>query len=93
VFCREDGRHLDPDLFSRTFLGLAAEAGLPRIRLHDLRHTHASIGLNAGVPLKVISERLGHADPEYTMRQYIHALPGMQKEAAAKIASIVLPQS
>lgn len=56
-------------------------AGVPR-RLHDLRHTHATLLLKAGVPIKVVSERLGHATPGFTMATYQHVLPGMQAEAA-----------
>ena len=63
--------------------------GFPRetaaVRFHDLRHTHASQLLKAGVPVKVVSERLGHATTSITMDIYAHTLPGMQAEAAAKI--------
>jgi len=55
---------------------------LPRIRLHDLRHTHATILLKAGVPVKVVSERLGHSSPAFTMTAYQHVVPGMQADAA-----------
>lgn len=54
-----------------------------RIRLHDLRHTHASILLKENVPPKVVSERLGHSSPAFTMTVYQHVLPGMQADAAA----------
>ena len=57
-----DGTPTNPDAFSQSFDRLVARSGLPRIRLHDLRHTHASILLRAGVPVKVVSERLGHAN-------------------------------
>ena len=56
-------------------------APVPRLRLHDLRHTHATLLLKAGVPIKVVSERLGHATPGFTMATYQHVLPGMQAEA------------
>ena len=90
VFCREDGTPLHPDTFSQSFERAVAKAGLPRIRLHDLRHTHATIALRAGVPVKVISERLGHESPAFTIQIYQHVLPGMQAEAAARIAALVL---
>lgn len=89
VFCREDGTPVHPDSFSQSFERAIAQTGLPRIRLHDLRHTHATIALRAGVPIKVIAERLGHASASFTMEQYAHALPGMQAEAAAQIALLV----
>ncbi len=66
-----------------------AKTSIPRIRLHDLRHTHATIALKAGVPIKVITERLGHENPAFTMKQYAHVIPGMQAEAARIVASTV----
>jgi integrase len=66
-----------------------ANSTLPRIRLHDLRHTHATIALKAGVPIKVITERLGHESPAFTMKQYAHVIPGMQADAARIVASTV----
>jgi integrase len=89
VFTRADGAPLHPDFVSQSFERAIRAAGMRRIRLHDLRHTHATLALRAGVPTKIVSERLGHATPEFTMRMYQHALPGMQAEAAAKIADLV----
>lgn len=89
VFCKEDGRPIHPHTFSQAFERLVAKSGLPRIRLHDLRHTHASIALQAGVPVKVISERLGHESPAFTLKQYAHVIPGMQAEAAEAVANAV----
>ncbi len=83
VFCRPDGRPIHPERFSRTFDQLVARHGMPDIRLHDLRHTHASLLLKAGVPIKVVSERLGHASATFTLNTYQWLLPGMQAEAAA----------
>ena len=62
---------------------------LPKIRLHDLRHTHATLALQAGVHPKVVSERLGHATVSITLDTYSHAIPAMQEEAAALIAGLV----
>ena len=89
VFRREDGSPVHPSSYGQRFRVLIGEAGLPRIRLHDLRHTHASMALQAGVPVKVVSERLGHANPGFTLTLYAHALPGVQAEAAAAVASMV----
>lgn len=91
VFRREDGSPMHPESFSDAFEAEVARSGLPRIRLHDLRHGHATIALRAGVPVKVISERLGHENPAFTLKQYAHVIPGMQAEAAALIASLVNP--
>ena len=89
VFCRHDGTHIHPDSFSAEFKRLVLASRQPKIRLHDLRHTHATIALRAGVPVKVIAERLGHEDPAFTMKQYAHVIPGMQADAARLIASTV----
>ena len=89
VFCKEDGTPIHPHTFSQAFERLIAKTELPTIRLHDLRHTHATIALRANVPIKVISERLGHENPAFTMKQYAHVLPGMQSEAAILVAALV----
>jgi integrase len=67
VFCSPSGAPTHPDRFSQVFNKLVARAGVPRRRLHDLRHTHATLLLKAGIPVKVVSERLGHATPGFTM--------------------------
>jgi integrase len=89
VVAKENGEPIHPDSFSQTFERLVRNAGLRRIRLHDLRHTHATLAIKAGVPVKVISERLGHESPAFTLKQYAHVLPGMQAEAALRIADLV----
>jgi integrase len=86
VFTREDGSALNPATLTRAFRWMVDRSDLPRIRLHDLRHTHASIAVKAGVPIGVVSERLGHASPEFTLHRYSHVMPGMQREAADTIA-------
>jgi integrase len=89
VFSRPDGTPTHPHLLSDTFKRLVARSGLPRIRFHDLRHTHATLLLKAGVPIKVVSERLGHSTPGFTMATYQHVIPGMQEEAAHIFAGIL----
>ena len=64
VFVWPDGRALHPDTITALFHKHCEGAGLPRIRLHDVRHSYVTAALLAGVPAKVISERLGHADAE-----------------------------
>jgi len=89
VFCHEDGSPIHPQVLSDAFKRLVSQSGLPRIRLHDLRHTHATLLLKAGVPIKVVSERLGHSTPGFTMATYQHVLPGMQAEAARTFAVLL----
>jgi integrase len=62
---------------------------VPRIRFHDLRHTHATLALRAGVHPKVVQERLGHSDIAITLNTYSHAIPAMQEEAAEKVAALI----
>ena len=88
---RPDGAPLHPHLLSDAFNKLVKRSGLPRIRLHDLRHTHATLLLKSGVPIKVVSERLGHSTPGFTMATYQHVLPGMQAEAARAFAALLEP--
>ena len=89
VFTREDGGQLHPDVVTDAFARLSAAAGLPPIRLHDLRHTAASLALEAGVPLKVVSEQLGHSALAITADTYTSVLPGVAKAAAEAVAGIV----
>jgi integrase len=89
VFARPDGQPTHPQLLSDGFQKLVHRSGLPRIRFHDLRHTHATLLLKAGVPIKVVSERLGHSTPGFTMATYQHVIPGMQGEAAQTFAGIL----
>jgi integrase len=91
VFCREDGTPLWPRTFSRSFDHHVRDAGLPKIRLHDLRHTHATLALEAGIHPKVVQERLGHATIAITLDTYSHAIPAMQEDAAARIAALIGP--
>ncbi len=89
LFAHPDGTPIHPQVLSDCFEKLVKRSGLPRIRLHDLRHTHATLLLKARVPIKVVSERLGHSTPGFTMATYQHVLPGMQAEAAMVFAELL----
>ena len=89
VFTHPDGGPIHPDLFSQSWQRLMRDSELRTIRLHDLRHTHATILLKAGVPVKVVSERLGHASVSFTLDTYGHVMPGQQAEAAAAAAGLL----
>ena len=82
VFVKADGTSMHPDIFSQLFDRTVAKIDVPDISLHDLRHTHATLLLKAGVNVKVVSERLGHSNVAFTMNVYQHVLPGMQAAAA-----------
>jgi integrase len=96
IFGDIEGSHRNPEHTLRHFVrdvarcrqALGADA-LPVIRLHDLRHTHATILLLAGVPVHVVGQRLGHASPVVTMTVYAHVLPGNQREAADTFARLI----
>src|SRR5665648_739949 len=89
VFTQENGAALDPESVSRYWRQAVKKAMLPTIRLHDLRHTHATLALQAGIHPKVVSERLGHANISITLDTCSHAIPAMQEEAATLIAGLV----
>ena len=90
VFTREDGTPLRPTQLTRMFARLAREAGLPDLTLHGLRHTYATASLRAGIPVKVVSERLGHASTAITLDLYQHVLKAMDTEAANTVAHLIL---
>ncbi len=90
VFAREDGSAMHPNAVSKRFAALVKATGLPRIRLHDVRHSYATAALAAGVPVKVVSQRLGHADITTTLRTYAHVMPGDDEAAAAVAATAIL---
>ncbi len=90
VFTQPNGRPIDPDRFTKLFRRLAKRAGLPAIRLHDLRHSHATLLLASGVNPKVASERLGHHSTAFTLDVYSHVVPGMQSQAANHVSDLVL---
>ena len=89
VFVKPDGSWIHPQSFSQVLDRKVAKLDVPTISLHDLRHTHATLLLKAGVPVKVVSERLGHANVAFTMSIYQHVLPGMQAEAALTFAGLI----
>jgi integrase len=96
VFGNIEGRHRHPETFSKMFVKTVARCrrdvgddAVPAIRLHDLRHTHATILLSDCEPVSVVSQRLGHASEVVTLTIYSHVLPGDQKRAAARFAELV----
>jgi len=89
VFTREDGAGLHPASVTDLFQAVSARGGLPPIRLHDLRHTAASLALQAGVPMKVVSEQLGHSSLAITADTYKSVLPAVAQAAAEAVAGIV----
>jgi integrase len=90
VFTQPDGSAIHPERFSRWFQQRCRGSGLPRVRLHDVRHSYVTALIAAGVPLKVVSQRVGHASPMVTMSIYQHVLPGDDRAAAEVGARAIL---
>ena len=91
VFSQPDGKPLLPDSITVAWRNLARRSGLKGIRLHDARHTHASLLLKQGVHPKIVQERLGHASIAITLDTYSHVAPGLQQQAANGFDDMVLP--
>lgn len=97
VFCRPDGRPLNPDHFSQEFDRNQSyfnrdhpDEPLPRLTLHGLRHTWATLALRAGIDIKIVSERLNHSSTHITREIYTHVTPPMQSDAAEHVAGLIL---
>jgi integrase len=89
VFAHPDGRPLHPERVSRWFAQAVERTGAPHIRLHDLRHLHATLALEAGVAPRILADRLGHSSTAVTTDTYQHVLPHMDHDAARAVAELV----
>lgn len=89
VFAQENGRPYDPAAITKSFTSLVAKAGVRRVRLHDLRHGAASLMLAAGVPVEIVSKRLGHSSLAITLDTYSHLLEGVGRDAAERAQALV----
>jgi integrase len=96
AFCRPDGRPYEPNRFSREFLRKQEqynrahpEQPLPRLVLHGLRHTWATLALQEGIDIKIVSERLNHSSTHVTREIYTHVTPPMQSDAAERVARTI----
>lgn len=86
VFTAPDGGHIDPDNFrSRVWTPAVAAAGLAPLRIHDLRHTTASLAIAAGADVKMLQTMLGHASAVMTLDRYGHLMPGRAQEVADRL--------
>ncbi|WP_433299458.1 tyrosine-type recombinase/integrase [Pseudonocardia sp. CA-142604] len=91
LFCWPDGRPIYPDTITEQFGRLVTQASLPIIRLHDVRHTYATMALRAGVNPKIVSTRLGHATVAFTLDTYTADIPELDRAAAEQITGLFLP--
>jgi integrase len=89
VFSNTDGSSFNPNTVTHTFAKVAARAGMAHLRLHDLRHIHATMLLKTGVHPKIVQERLGHSSITTTLDIYSHTVPGLQKAAAERLDALL----
>lgn len=89
LFTREDGSDLHPEAITKTFLRLVRRSGLRQIRLHDLRHTSATLAVSAGEDARLVMRRLGHSSIAVTVNMYTHDAPEPAREAAGRLAALV----
>jgi integrase len=88
---RPGGGYLHKGSLYRSFLRVLKRAGLPVIRFHDLRHTHATLALLKTKNVKAVSARLGHSDIRVTLDTYAHYLPAMEEEMVAALEMALVP--
>lgn len=89
VFAQETGEFVNPPGVNGLFTRFIKQSGLPRIRFHDLRHTHATILLQMGVNPKLVAERLGHSSVNITLDTYSHVLPSMKKDLTEQFSKVM----
>lgn len=89
LMCFEDGRCLHPDTITRRFNRLVDRAGVPRIRLHDVRHTYATLAMDSGIDPKIVSDRVGHSNMAVTLQIYTHRSSGRDREAAEQLGELI----
>lgn len=90
IFVTGTGAPLRQRMVTRGFRRLLTKAGIRPVRLYDLRHSAATLGIAAGVSVKAISDQLGHASISFTLERYAHVLPSIQDEAAAKVENLLM---
>jgi integrase len=90
LFCWADGRPPHSDTITRRFKKLAAAAGLPEIDLHDVRHSHATAGRDAKIDWKALSQRIGHSDVAFTMKQYVQTDLEADRQVATTLAELII---
>ena len=83
------GGYLHPERVSRLFVSAVQRHGMPPIRLHDLRHTWATLALASGVEVKTVQEHLGHSTPVITLTTYAHVLGSQRQQAAERVAALL----
>ena len=88
IFCADDGNPLYPGTLNTYMIKALKRAGLPKFRMHDIRHTFASLMIARGVPIKVVQELLGHTTIQMTLDTYTHVMPGMKEGAMEQLKTV-----
>ena len=83
------GERMHPDTLTRRFNRLVDRAGVPRIRMHDVRHTYATMAMDAGVNPKLLSDRIGHANELVTLQIYTHRSTGLDRPMAEQLSRLI----
>ena len=92
IFTLEDGRPVAPVTFHKLWQRLQKDAGVPVMRLHDLRHLHVSLLVSRGFDPRAIADRVGHTDPAFTMRRYAHMFEEQRQAAAVNLTDLLAPK-
>lgn len=87
--CSRYNKPISPNVLDKYFRLTVDRLGLPRVRFHDLRHTNATLLLQKGIPVKVVSERLGHSSVSITLDTYSHMLLDMQKDSSEAFDNLI----
>jgi integrase len=90
LICHPDGRPVHPDTITDRFNRLVDRARVKRIRLHDVRHTYATVSIDSGVDPKIVSDRIGHANMAFALTRYTHRSTGKDRAAAENVAGVLL---
>ena len=86
VFPSEIGTPLTPSFFQSVWSRLQVKAGVPKARLHDMRHLHVSLLIKKGFDPRTVADRVGHSDPAFTLRKYSHMFEEHRQVAADKFS-------
>lgn len=89
IFINLDGSNLKLSTFYKRFKRIVEAIGMPELRVHDLRHTYATLALESGMDIKTLQENLGHSDPAFTLKRYGHSTDRMQREGASKLQNFI----
>lgn len=89
LMCWENGKAMHPDSITKRFNRLVDEAGVRKIRLHDVRHTYATFSLDSGIDPKIVSDRVGHSNMNVTLQIYTHRSKGQDRPAAKRISKLI----